>query len=456
MIKFKHDEICCFSRPDPVFSLATHDLGMAMDIGITDLVSRGQSRANEPLLTTIANYAPADPTSNPLNRWSNTNASALLALLSREADNNQQAALGNFFSLYAMTQSGTNGSRDALRAQIRTTPQDQADTVLNALFGGGTQATGLISKVHIGGTAALGQNPYLNINNALAKLGVTSTPVDFHHNHFHVYLRPPVIRGLPNMLEASEQLPHATVSGSAILVPQAVETLAKNTAPLSPAIVKKVNQSVPICIGVNTSGSTAAAQKQDSWETIPIDPLMYVANSLTALGIRPSAAMSVQLLKGPLHGTATLKTGLTGSHAILGATKFPNEGIRFESNANYTYESKPGFIGGDQIIFLVTLNNTQFRVKVNIVVKPGGFDNLREFDCESFEVTKVSAATSSAEYAFDALSNEDALSLDLAQWQRSAQLSALIANAQQSLEENRVRSCKSACMPLPYQIWQDP
>lgn len=192
---------------------ATHDLGMAMDIGINDLVSRGQSRANEPLLTIIANYAPADPTSNPLNRWSNTNASALLALLSREADNNQQAALGNFFSLYAMTQSGANGSRDALRAQIRTTPQDQADTVLNALFGGGTQATGLISKVHIGGTAALGQNPYLNINNALAKLGVSSTPVDFHHNHFHVYLRPPVLRGLPNMLEASQQLPLATVSG---------------------------------------------------------------------------------------------------------------------------------------------------------------------------------------------------------------------------------------------------
>ena len=143
--------------------------------------------------------------------------------------------------------------------------------------------------------------------------------------------------------------------------------------------------------------------------------------------------MSVQILKGPLHGTATLKPGLTGNHSILGRPKFPNEQIRFESNARYTYESKPGFIGGDQIIFSVTLNNTQFRVKVNIVVKPGGFDNLREFDCESFEVTRVSAATSSAEYAFDVLSNEDASSLDLVQWQRSAQLSTLIANARQSV-----------------------
>jgi Matrixin len=219
---------------------------------------------------------------------------------------------------------------------------------------------------------------------------------------------------------------------SETLLTQLADVSAKVLAPLSPAIVKKINRSVPVCVGVNTKGSTAESQKQDSFEIITIDPLGYVANSLVGLGIKPSTAMSVQVLKGPSHGAAVLKSGSTG-FAVLGRSQFPNEQIRFESNAHYTYESNRGFQGGDQIIFLVTLNNTQFRVKVNLVVRPGGFDNLRENDCEYFEMTKVSLATSTAEYLFDELSNEETSILNLEQWQRSATLSALIASAQQTL-----------------------
>jgi hypothetical protein len=104
-----------------------------------------------------------------------------------------------------------------------------------------------------------------------------------------------------------EQSPQGNMKASETLISQTTEIFVKNTAPLSPAIVKKINQSIPLCIGVNTKGSTAESQKQNSFEIIPIDPLGYVANSLVGLGVKPSTTMFVQVLKGPSHGTAILK-----------------------------------------------------------------------------------------------------------------------------------------------------
>ena len=140
--------------------------------------------------------------------WSIANAQTwssdakLPTLPNSKLDNNQQAALKDFLSLYAVTRddsvtlpgatapSAVAGSRGSLAL---VNGGAQKELVRNALFGDGTKANGLISEVLIGEP---GHNTYENIRQVLSNLDIKNKPVAPHKDHFHIYLKPPKIQGI--------------------------------------------------------------------------------------------------------------------------------------------------------------------------------------------------------------------------------------------------------------------
>ena len=153
---------CYDDRPDPVgfrcwfstpFMHGSHDVGMAFDLELKQFINRQHQIDGSQLNANIT---------LPGNGWSIKNAvdwtenflPHTLRPDGRE-ENNQRDALRQFLQLYAL--SADSGTRTALATQI-VNGADKS-VVLKALFGDGTQATGLVSQVHIGGDDA-GQNKY--------------------------------------------------------------------------------------------------------------------------------------------------------------------------------------------------------------------------------------------------------------------------------------------------------
>lgn len=185
----------------------THDLGMAFDLSITEYIDRDHrnvgSLANSTLTFTETGWSVANAEA-----WTGTylpddlNEGGPL--------NGQRQALRDFLSLYAVTQSDgwTN------------LPIENGDVARYALFGGGTaddddQTNGLIENVVIGGRGVT-ENPYADMRYLLRHLGISNvTLVDSlpaeqraaymgtapsHHDHFHIYVRPPQRVGIEGHL----------------------------------------------------------------------------------------------------------------------------------------------------------------------------------------------------------------------------------------------------------------
>lgn len=205
-------------------------------------------------------------------QWSNKSTAAFVQALQNQAlqagrpeKDRQDLAVADFFSLYAVTQK-VCGSDDALADHI--TSSTDTDTVLNPLFGDGTQTGGVIDGVIIGGTTTK-QNTYPDIRYSLVQLGFegsikadgTSANVQYpipsnnkptlanagpHFHHFHIYLQPPT----PVLLGPTQYLQVAEASS----VTPTTKTQSSDTATgiLTPELVRKienkVNEEISVCV----------------------------------------------------------------------------------------------------------------------------------------------------------------------------------------------------------------
>jgi len=219
---------------------STHDVGMAIDLGFKETGFLSPESTQNRTETVDPRIAQA--VLNNSKHWSKGDAAILLGnntdltsgTLPRSEGNNQRAALMSFLSLYDITQRDTKdangvtidtGSWDAL--QIQNGGNLSLD-IRTALFGNGSQASGMISQVLIGGgkinsdgslTTYNQQNPMRSMRAALTRLGIKNDPTIGHQHHFHIYLRPPEkmpIGGYaqPKLLQAVQ-----TVSSSDSLTP---------------------------------------------------------------------------------------------------------------------------------------------------------------------------------------------------------------------------------------------
>jgi hypothetical protein len=264
---------------------ASHDLGMAFDLGISNLVAQndnGQFKVNEALISALtAALAPGQE-----GVWDNQRAAALAANLASQTGNNQARAMLNFLALYSVTRDA-GGSWGSLVMSNDAAGQSEVRT---ALFGDGTVGGSMISKVLIGGKTDkpvttgsswyIAQNPYRNMRLVLDRLGVqhnvdtqpnqatstapvvysyannsqgvstrvyhlqmpngTTVPaanhggVQAHQSHFHIFIQPPTLKLItpnPHNLVTDNSLASANADDDQIAVlQQSVQNMLSDTA----------------------------------------------------------------------------------------------------------------------------------------------------------------------------------------------------------------------------------
>ncbi len=430
---------------------ATHDLGMAFDLGVSHLITTGQTVVTEGLIAALVSQTAIG--------WDNAAAVTLANLLTDAGGNNQRAAVKNFLSLYAVTQN-VNGSWTGLPIASGTNP-DQQRQIRTALFGGGTVATGLISDVLNGGNPAVlanlsgwtlsgnvavtqqagnpwyaAQNPYRNVRLILSKLGVphntdpnpnvaTSNlavtyqtvykngqskviyrwqqaqapavvPNGFggrpdHQNHFHVYLRPPA----PIPVTSSEQHLLADESGKAWS--EEASNMFVVDQPVVPLLA--------------TAPAVLVAQAQDTpsgvVKTLHSDSFYYwnIQDDGQSWNIATDAceALKAQGFFG-VPGGGKVDVGNFKCTAI-GVEQQPKHGsLSRQSDGTFTYTPTKGYIGSDRVTFIVEAEGRKVRVVRDM--------NVQLFEPKEGETSQFPSGRGA-----------------ITSWFRSSVLSALLADA---------------------------
>ncbi|MEQ1526180.1 MAG: hypothetical protein ABL911_05515, partial [Gallionella sp.] len=410
---------------------STHDVGMAIDLGFNEagFLSDGRTHnAGEPVDQRIAQAV-----LNNFGHWSKGDAAILLGnntdlasgTLPRSEGNNQRAALMSFLSLYDITQRDTNdangvtidtGSWDAL--QIQSGGNLSLD-IRTALFGNGSQSSGMISEVIVGGTTST-QNPLHSIRAALDKLGVRNHNLSPHHNHFHIYLRPPErmpIGGYaqPKLLQAmqavsssvslsplSKNLPTSgdTEMFMSLFVPALPPMQEAVAAP--PAIVQMAaNTTKPDMIfdgGCNVAQTPDTPSTDDRNGFFPAGQVGWYFSQTGQLELDISNA-KVTILQQPKHGALRQ----------FSSEEVKNSGAGSESGPVYTYRPNSGYLGADDATLLVELNGKSYKIHTKFyVVKEVNDNQFYGQDtpatlCANSELKRVAALTF----------NQD---INLAQW----------------------------------------
>ena len=361
--------------------------------------------------------------------WSVQNAVNWSGRLTETQNRGEKAALRNFLSLYSLTvddQTPTlrNGGWEDI--QVRN-----GDAVKRAIFGNGSQAASMIQNVFLG---EAGHNEYRRMNAILDALNIDSkNSGGGHWHHFHVDYKTPQRAALPNRPARLEAAFSAGTDDAKIEHEIQNDTINEDR-----------EQLLTYLFGENP---------MDAYETVSLsgNQIAYVAkaDASSSSKIRAIGGCSViQLQEGSTHITPenqaydyfvlfdqkTLKqkekTAPVSLPPVdaLRVTKAPKNGtleIKYQPHLKermWHYTPRAGFVGKDTAEFEVPIMGTTVRVQ-NVYEVTKLFINHNEADhlCKK-RTWKISQSGQS-----------DTSSTDYAAWQRSANLSALIASAQQTL-----------------------
>ena len=324
----------------------THDLGMAMDMGISDFIGLANQQAAS-VVPTIS--IPATIGSG----WNNTAAETLASLLNtanmNNSKNNQQAAVREFLSLYYVTQNDlkdsnnlwaiSNGQNDAQKQLIQT-----------ALFRGDNTNNGsLIAFTHIGAQTmkvngvVVAANHYTEIQKVLTQLNIGSSFVNPHNDHFHIYIKPPKLQSI------IDSQPHnllATGSDASIL-------LAANQYGVDDA-----NQFV-----LAAATSLVYDKKADGCSEVIGPNTKYVPapDNLDSHNIlRPELGAVYSFVKDPLVFDKAEYDSLM-KDVQVSVVAPPKHGkllpVQVNESKGYFYMAEPGYFGVDKVVFSIKFGN---------------------------------------------------------------------------------------------------
>ena len=370
---------------------ASHDLGMAMDLGVSNYID----------------------------------------------------ATRNFLSLYNLTRqeqtaTANNGTWEEL--EVSTAERSAADVnrVRTALFGDGSAVGNLIQSAWIGGNA--NTNTWPQIRSVLDQLGISNRNMNPHEHHFHVDFRTPVRLPLTTRLLTTDVaiIPFDNVRsdssrslllsnaqqffdqemGAAVMIPVNIPEVPPSDAML-PVIFVQADASMISTAALPGKTLTVGHCVVYSSSTAPDD---------TPYGSGPVAEAAMALnrvfgrkmidLDNPVKAEATVVSQPT--HGKLMLNKFPDGGT------TYDYRSNIGYLGKETFTLLVKIEG-QPPVKIIYFFKivDGGPDDA--------QIKQYCGTTKIKFWKISQSGEPDALTGDLPAWQRNATLSALIASAQQSL-----------------------
>jgi hypothetical protein len=401
---------------------ATHDLGMALDLGISQYVSKkkgAHSNGHDGNQYT-AHEAPVVQAQG--GTWSIAQAVAQKQQsgLPHTFDpmlgiNYQDKAIGDFLSLYSVTRDDGGaatpvaGSRGSLITRIVNGGADK-QKVLTALFGDGTKNGSLISKSVFGKASG---NSYPNMKAIFTNLGINTGFDDV--SHFHVYLRPPKVQTIINaqLLQASQGDLSGEVAGnpdsslgdavatmlnqvrmpdgeeesmfftldvpynppSDVLVLMAQATAASITPPvpdIKNQIKPLVGTTITFCLDVDNISTDGKPQPGREFNGVSANNLVspFSTESVSKkldkrLGLKKGDVVTVTILEQPRHGKL---------YAAPGAKDI------------WGYISEPGYVGHDRVVFSVEANGKKLKVVLNMRVEFVLDDDSERCKREKFEL----------------------------------------------------------------------
>ena len=326
---------------------STHDLGMAMDLGLNDYVN-GYYQSAKGLRDTPAITIPADIEKLP-KAWDNGRAITLSALLPNDmknggAENNQRAATRDFLSLYWATkndikQLDANGNSGSEWAIVNGETDAEKRFIQTALFRGAGKnlkpdsSVSLISQVLIGEEK---YNTYANtIKKALDQLGIPNkASAGNHYNHFHLYFKPPapVQFGTQNLLaQADISLPGEVATATDVSV---APPLILAEAPM--AEVVKYDRIANDCL-------LASIIDDSSDHPIMVATGQYAHNYEAIQKLKPA---KVEVVRSPRYGILTPYTTVI------------SDGKEVPSDMSFELKStNPNYLGPDLAEYAVELKN---------------------------------------------------------------------------------------------------
>ncbi|MEQ1526082.1 MAG: matrixin family metalloprotease [Gallionella sp.] len=372
---------------------ATHDLGMAFDLGIGDNVSKiklgsawnandgNQYNHNEPLTVSelAANqigWSINQAISQSVNNSQLPQTSQYVQNGVQYSYNRQQFALGNFLALYSVTRDNVvlpgevAGPPSPLGSRLGLTFTNgtaaQKELIRNALFGDGTNTNGLISKVLVGGTTST-QNPLLNFNRVLKNLAIDTAQSSGHQNHFHIYLNPPAVQGIvksANLLGSDvmdggvesvavtpTQTTYSALSGAEETVMLAFTVPAVPPQAPTVMIAQAVGQNANPTQNIKTitfcldKQSLVPDSAPNAFSPVNFEFLRQIGKPYTGT-VAEAQQYNVTLLEVPKHGVVNSIDDFTG----------------------WIYMPEKGYEGADRAIYLVESQGKQYKVVINFWV----------------------------------------------------------------------------------------
>ncbi|HNL13850.1 MAG TPA: tandem-95 repeat protein [Accumulibacter sp.] len=381
---------------------ATHDVGMAFDLGFKEagFLDYDQTRkASEPEDPRVRQAVLANA-----GHWSKADAKILIGsegdlnsgTLPRVYPNNQRAAMKSFLALYDISQRDQVGANGAVsdtgsweNLPIRNGVASATDRTLDirtALFGNGSQAGGLIKKVLIG-SSARNENPLLSMNRVLERLGIPHSAVTPHHHHFHVYLRPPErmpIGGYatPKRLNSPQDLAGITkVESAPSQASLSGESLSGASDMLStlllPYLLAAEAPMTPTVASPRPPQVHAAARKPDmvfDWGCQVVQSPDNPLGDRRAIVVSPADAVWSFSRKGHQPGPdvsqAKIRILKGAQHGVLRALS-TDEASRHVSpvvGQHFLYTPERGYRGADDARFLIDLKGKRYEVREHFYI----------------------------------------------------------------------------------------
>jgi VCBS repeat-containing protein len=408
----------------------THDLGMAFDLGVSQYISQTQQHiqnekltigSTSPLLDSnlhTIRFNPADPLDTTTlydhipdqvayeaKLWSYDNAMYLTGLLPAIQSparfmNDQVSALRDALSLYAVVRSNT------LNTLNMTSDKNAGEEarIRKALFGDGTQAGALISKILIGSPDA---NTYPNMHEVLQRLGIADD-YDLQH-HFHIYLNPPDAEtiGTQNLLADTFATNSDTPLSSTLLQTAAhglldyaqnittgeelMFTMDVPSVPAQQAPIVLVQAAAPATAQPNyifkfcTETLSTGDQISDMQIVDPAGMLaVYLGNNSdrNILNNRTKmASIKITLLQGTTHGELIVDNA--------------------DELTSYVYEAIPNYVGNDNAIFMAEFEGKRYKIIVELHVFDVAPMENHPTSCPPPQLIKVNGKPVSGSSSYD-------------------------------------------------------
>jgi len=422
------------------FGHFSHDLGMAMDIKLTQNINPTFIKKKDTLLAeikalpnvewsianavayskdlpdTLTPATPLIPATKEVPATATTPmipAKKAVAAKSETGENDQVSAIRDILSMYATVRkdgegnNAVDGSWGKLKLFSDAENTAKQNLIRTALFGDGTADKALIARV-LTGKNEVGKSEYVNMHAVFDKLGIKS---GFDNSdHFHMYLRPPKPMAIGGVIVGN-----LTLGGDALPI----------TSTNHPVLESNLQPLIDYSQLLTSLGDEMFIYLDVPYLPLPNLPIITLQDQSdkTKKGNEASSKIKQKfnyLFKDCQEFEDTIAEG-SAEHVLIPALSLTNyfeqasnykrefdyrniktsilqepkhgeliENINSKGSINYTYYPEPGYLGKDSAVFVAEFNGKRYKITTELrVVRP----HAGESNCPPNRLIKVGQFT---------------------------------------------------------------